>query len=622
MKEGLILSEIQVAIAVDLVLKLFFDISPNAVEWKEISPNLYRAGDYLLKMEIEKSEGRAIISFSLSRSDESPFTVNSYGFSCDVPISEIHRVYPFSDWFTPGLPWEVNHATAGNRGIPCLMLLRRDGQNKLTIGFADQVYESQIHGYLRFSGEGLYHIEGKKLFLQSTKLTVKELKDAIYVSIAPRNWFDVAKDYASFVDDFSGYKPNPIPDWAYEPVYCSWYPYEDNINEKIIWENARIAKEVGIGTFLIDAGWNTERSGEWSWIDGRYGDYIPCSSKFPDFKGLIKRMQRELGLKVEVWFAPFWLGSESETYKKGLKEARCKVLEGGKPIDSINLCPQNPLTIKRIEEIVRYFFEELGVDGVWVDFVDSLPWECSAQHEHIYQTIGEGATACLERLYKTATSIRPDAVIEYRIFHGNLNTKRFLNVQETTDTPHNYDDNRRLGVYVRAFAKGVVVKTDPTMWSAKCPPEEVAKHCATMIMGGVPAFSLDLPSLPQSHLKILSAYLSFYKKHRDALLKGNFRPLTALPSFPINIIEGKESFLYIGQEAVPPITIPNDCEELYIFNCTERDTLSFPLEGIEKFKKMVVYNEYLEEIKERALSPKERLFSVSVPLGGMVKLTR
>jgi hypothetical protein len=43
---------------------------------------------------------------------------------------------------------------------------------------------------------------------------------------------------------------------------------------------------------------------------------------------------------------------------------------------------------------------------------------------------------------------------------------------------------------------------------------------------------------------------------------------------------------------------------------------------MEKFKKMVVYNEYLEEIKESTLSPKESLFSVSVPIGGMVRLTR
>lgn len=615
------MSEIQLAITVDIILHLFFELSPKAGEWQKVGENRYIAGDYILQLEREIKEGRQILTFSLRRNGGKAFIINSYGFTTDIPISEVHRVYPLSIWDNPGLPWWVEHSTASTRGIPCIMLLRRDGENKFTIGFGDQVYESQIKGNLVFRGEGTYHLEGRKLFLDSTKLEVQEYKDAFYISIAPLYWFDVARDYSSFVDSFTGYEPNPIPNWAYEPVYCSWYPYEDNINEKIIWENAKIAKEVGIGTFLIDAGWNTEREGEWHWIDGGYGDYIPCRSKFPDFKRLIERMKKELGLKVEVWLAPFWLGSESGAYKKGLGIARCKVREGDKIVDNINLCPQNPQTLKRMEEITRYLFGELGVDGIWVDFVDSLPWECSADHEHIFPTIGEGASACLERIYKTAVSIRPDAVIEYRIFHGNLCNKRFLNVLETTDTPHNYDDNRRFGVYVRSFARGVVVKTDPTMWSPKCLPQEVAKHCATMIMGGVPAFSLDFPSLPQSHLRILSAYLSFYKKHREALLKGDFHPLVTSPSFPVNIIEGKESFLYIGQVPLPPIKINKQTHELYIFNCSESEELLLPLQGISRFKKGIIFNEYLQPIKEVNLSLREEPLNIKIPIGGMLQLS-
>jgi len=614
------MKEIQLRLNSDIVLHLFLDLSPQAGDWQKVEANRYLSGDYILQLEKEEGEDRQIISFSLRKKDGEPFIINSYGFFTDIPIPEVHRVYPLSTWDNPGLPWWVEHSTASTRGIPCIMLLRRDGRNRFSIGFADQIYETQIRGNLSFRGKGSYHLEGSKLFLANTKIETKEHKDALYISLAPLYWFDVAKDYSSFVDSFRGYKPNPIPNWAYEPVYCSWYPYEDRIDEKIIWENAKIAKEVGIGTFLIDAGWNTEREGEWNWVDGRYGDYIPCRSKFPDFKGLIKRMQDELGLKVEVWLAPFWLGSDSETYKKGLGAARCRVREGDRLEENINLCPQNPLTLKRMEEIIRYLFEELGVDGIWVDFVDCLPWECSAEHEHNFQTIGEGMEACLERIYKTAVSIRPDAVIEYRIFHGNLNNKRFLNVLETTDTPHNYDDNRRFGVYVRSFAQGVAIKTDPTMWSSGCSVQEVAKHCATMIMGGIPAFSLDFPSLPSSHLAILSAYLSFYKKHKESLLKGQFRPLSAIPSFPLNLIEGKESFLYIGQNSLPLLKLNEQTEEIYIFNCSEEEEVVLPLLGISRFKKGLLFDEYLQPVEEINLPRQEEPLYVKVPIGGMLEL--
>lgn len=613
--------EVKVKTFEDVDLSLFFQLTPPADLWEEKEESRFVSNGYILQIQRSKEAGDLSLSFSLQREDGSPFTIHSYGFHASFPLTEIHRVYPLAPWDNPGLPWEVQHITASSRGIPCLMLLRRDGVNRFTIGFRDQLYECLLKGNLSFRGEGRYIVEGRKLFLEKAEIKTTRYEDALFLSNSSLYWFEVAKRYADFVDSSLAYQPNPIPSWAYEPVYCSWYPYEDNINERIIWENAKIAKEVGIGTFLIDAGWNTKEEGEWWWPNGRYGDYIPCGEKFPDFRGLIRRMQEELGLKVEVWLAPFWLGSESQAYKKGLKEARCKVKEGDEIVENINLCPAHPATKKRLEEVVRYLFEELEVDGLWIDFVDSLPLECHAEHPHAYQTISEGVSACLEAIYRTAISVKPDAVIEYRIMHGNLHNKRFLNVIETTDTPHNYDDNRRFGVYVRSFAKGVVVKTDPTMWSPKCSPQEVAKHLQTMIMGGVPAFSLDLPSLPPSHLQIMSAYLKFYKEHRDSLLKGKFYPLGSNPSFPFLVIEGEKTFIYIGAPSPLRVPLSSQPREIYILNASEGGDVVLHSSLLSGAWQGEIYDEKLQLIDRKTFSLSSVL-SAEVPEGGMLKLSR
>ena len=56
-----------------------------------------------------------------------------------------------------------------------------------------------------------------------------------------------AQSLTAFADDYRHFKPRPIPAQAYEPVWFSCYTLTTNVNQKDVWENAKIAKSLGYG---------------------------------------------------------------------------------------------------------------------------------------------------------------------------------------------------------------------------------------------------------------------------------------------------------------------------------------------------------------------------------------
>lgn len=586
---------------------------------------LLRGDGYILELHPANVGGGLVLSLSLRREDGAAFTVKRYGVDAVAPLVRLDRVFTLNAWnggtaALVGLPGRFRQQTAANRGIPLLLALDRSGTNTLTLGFEDQALPTKLSYGSTYMGEGTGRLSATRLFADSMELTRAELRDAVFFCAERNYWFDVARAYADYVDAATGFFPPAIPAAAYEPVWCSWYPFEDEINERVIWENAKLCKEVGIGTILVDAGWNTGRFGDWHRIDGPYGDYEPLQPKFPDLKGLVARIKGELGLNVMFWVSLFWVGSESKAFQAGLNQARMRT--GPERGENINLCPRHPLTRPRIAQIAEQVMSRFETDGLWVDFLDSIPLECTAEHEHVGDTIGDAFDSCMVALHQAITSVKPDALIEFRQGHANLRNKRYFTTAETNDTPHKFDINRRLGVLLRSCVSGVVPKADPTMWNPKCPDDEVARHLATVLMLGVPAISEDLCAVPPSHLAIVKAWLGFYRQHQRELLEGSFRPIGFEPTFPHLIIESeREGFVYLGSEAVPPLSLPLK-ETTYLLNASQGERLVLPLtDGPEGECSVELRDCFLTQVgEERVTLAPTGVLALSVPPGGMAIL--
>lgn len=602
---------------------LFFDLDPafGTVERRierakapKIDVTVTTTGGYTLRLTGDSSDRRLKLQFSLLRKDRRPFTAKSYGISVDtasVPALKGAEFYH-----------EGGKLTAGNRYPPVICITNSDANADLVIGFADQVEAGHI------LNEGAVMKLARPAPWEAIK--TREVKDGIYLDLSGQYWFDALKAYTSFADDYRHFKPRPIPPQAYEPVWCSWYTLTTNINERNIWENAKIAKSLGFGTILIDGGWDTP-GGDCIGYDTTYGDRVAFFGKFPNMAGLVDRIHNELGMAVELWASPWMISRKSRAHSQ-IDDIRTRI--GDPPKGRHFLCPKCARSGDFLAAQIARVFTQYHLDGMWWDFIDSVPIaECAGPHKHDYQTFGQGYNAAMAKIVDAVHDVRPDALIEIRLGSSNINNKLFANVLETYDTPLSPDDNRGLLVYVRTMSAGCVPKTDPTMWLRSSeegkvsPPDElVGRYMATMITAGVPAVSQDFTKMPESNKQVVKAYLDFYHAHKTDLAAADFRPVGNAKDYPHCVIEGKDAaYLYSATPAMPAFDLKRPPRIAYVFNASKEPKVSVDLGGLPAGK-------YAWEARDCHLAPASKgevevtagrlKWDAPVPVGGMVTLTR
>ena len=94
----------------------------------------------------------------------------------------------------------------------------------------------------------------------------------------------------------------------------SWWPYEDvDVNERIIIDNAKMAKEIGLEVAVLDAGWFGTSDASSHWHDYR-GDWDDVNSvRFPRGLAFLGDAVRSQGIDFGIWIEIEALGVKSRT---------------------------------------------------------------------------------------------------------------------------------------------------------------------------------------------------------------------------------------------------------------------------------------------------------------------
>ncbi|MDO8587774.1 MAG: alpha-galactosidase [Armatimonadota bacterium] len=601
----------------------FFETDPafGAVNSYPISDSRSRIGSsfkstggYVVTLSGDRRDQLARLKFVVKRADGKPFKTLSYGIAIDTNAIACLKT---AEFYRDG-----GNRTSANRNPPVVCRNNSDGCSVIVLGFADQVTPAEIHNdgdRLRMSRPASWE-----------SITAREIKDGVYLDLSKQYWFDALKAYAAYADKYRAFKPRPIPPQAYEPVWCSWYTLTTHVNEENIWENARIAKSLGIGTILVDAGWDTPFNVCMA-ENSTYGDRVAHSTKFPDLAGLVDRIHRELGLAVEVWASPWSIGYRSRADKE-VNDIRLYL--GNPPKRLFFLCPRCAGSGDFLARNISDVFRNYNVDGMWMDFLDSVPLiACKGTHKHDYQTHGEGYNAAMTKIASAVREVNPKALIEIRLGSSNINNKLFANVLETYDTPLGRHENRGLLVYVRTLADGCAPKTDPTMWQRSreegkqaVPDDLVGRYMATMITVGVPAISQDLTKMSDSNRQVIRAYLDFYHAHKRDLMKGDFRPVGNGPEHPNFFVQGrKATYLYSATPAMPKIEMKRSTGAVYLFNGGDGSGISLDIDGLPPGR----YSWVARDARFRFVSGGDidvnsggLIWNAPAPVGGTVELRR
>ncbi len=393
------------------------------------------------------------------------------------------------------------------------------------------------------------------------------IEETVFIGERFPSWYHALREYAAHcAAAYEVEYPKNIAAW--DSSWCTWTAWgSERMTTERLLANARIARDLGMRTIIIDDGWFGPGLDE---DEGQgilnIGDYRPDPSKFADLRAAIKEMQA-MGLRVLLWYAPTCVAPDSEAYQRLNKHL---MADNDEPIMAPNgfysLCPGNVEARAYVREEVQRMLTDYEPDGFKVDLYNTLPaTPCVNGHPHDSASMVEGVQAMMRDLWEAALDVKPDCLLELKQDYGNVITAQYGTMVRAGDTAYDIDTNLWRCFFAQAYAP--VVHNDYLAVSTEEDPQTLAIMMIKMITAGVPTFSLDLEKQPAANLNTIRAWLQFYAQYREELMCPR-EPLT--PLLDIWRLGSADTAIVSVVFNAAEIPLP-DGHDIWLLNGTGRD---------------------------------------------------
>lgn len=598
--------------------KMNWTLEPAAGKWiKENTiadsvQGTYRSNGYILQIAVKENGKRsAIVQFNIRREDKAHFRMHAYKIACNTSQSGVYKI------FTPGsmmqqnyqidLPYDFIAHSRAEIDQPVIWMQQTDGANTFTLGLLDQVQCTTLRGTTYLGNEGgeapgiankYASVSLERIFDEHNEVT--EFADGLYAEAdADISWFQSLINYSKAADRFTGFDGRrKTSAWALNPAWSTWYAHASDINQEMLLEDARLARELGVTTIEIDAGWNTRKGVSYHLDED--GDYYFNKDRFPDPEKLINEMHLK-GMKIILRVAPLVMGVNANSRKK-LENCLLKV--DGKPTTYLD--PR----LKPVEDFLlnawEYLFSYYKIDGMFYDFLE-IPEKPDPVKgaEILHDNVHTAYTHLMKKLYEKAIAIQPDAVIVLRRGSANLNAKSFCTHMWPQDVPQDYNMNRRDVLYLKSLGDGILTHACSTSWPVSESDINVARHMSSIVMAGVPFFASLLNLLTASHKRIIKAWLSFYEKNKRDLVMGKMKPLLPTPPSAVLYTKGVQQVFIGFFEAVTGMVEVENVNTITIINAYNNHTAT-RLQGLSGNWSLAVYDHAWEPAGSRQIKADEQ----------------
>ncbi|WP_457101947.1 alpha-galactosidase [Microbacterium sp. P5_E9] len=293
-----------------------------------------------------------------------------------------------------------------------------------------------------------------------------------------------------------------------QPVLCTWYSFHQDLVVDELLADARIAGELGIGTVIIDDGWQTADAARGY---GSCGDWAVERGKIPDPRGLVRELDG-LGLRTLWWIGTPFIGYRSQTFQDGLIPLAYE--EAG--LDAAVLDPRSPAARRVVVERLQALLADTGAHGFKLDFLERFAQDGGPPPDDADRdSIEDGGLLLLDEI--GALGVAEPLMIEFRepyITGPALSRGTMFRI---ADCPLSPLQNRRGIVDLRLLGTEMAVHGDPIMWTPADTPERVAQQLIASLFG-VPQLSVRLAELSAPHRETVAHWLGFWQRHSDLLL--------------------------------------------------------------------------------------------------------
>jgi alpha-galactosidase len=229
-----------------------------------------------------------------------------------------------------------------------------------------------------------------------------------FASVHQGDYFRPLSEYRRFMVA-QGVRFEPIPETAYEPIWCAW-GYERGFTMKQIEGALPKVRELGYRWAVLDDGWQTSE-----------GDWYLAKSKFPrgdaDMTKFVN-MIHGYGLKAGLWWAPLAVDPGTDLIKAHPEYLLLNKDGSRQKIswwDSFYLCPAYPPVLDYTKNLVEKFMKTWGWDGLKIDgqHLNAAPPCYNPAHHHLRpEEAFEKVPDFFKLIDETARGIKPDAVVE------------------------------------------------------------------------------------------------------------------------------------------------------------------------------------------------------------------
>ena len=577
------------------------EISGVTREWKlSCSTTSPEAGLHVFKWQLISDSERVLpeikITFSVPQKDIQIMWSPGYG--------KIHHFFP---------PWWNGGKIPANlaQNAPVFSYMNLEGESRLTYAFSDTQRTSLTHtGPTESNG-----IINEISLFSVPEAPSKYVEFSLWIDRRNIHFSDALRFVSEWYETMPGYTPAEVPELAREPLYSTWYQYQQEVTAEKLERELEHIVALGIKTIILDDGWQLAEPYENDELYSHCGTWLPAENKFPDMRKHIEKFHAN-GIHYMIWFAVPFVG----VHEKAYETFKGKFLGLG-PVNTFILDPRFPEVREYTIQIYERAVKEWNVDGLKLDFIDSFSLigktDSALEDNYAGRDIKSLPVAVDKLLTDTMTrlkKLRGDILIEFRQKYIGPSIRKYGNIFRAADCPMDLLENRVRTIDLRLLSGDTAVHSDMLIWSPDDTPELAALQILNVIFS-TPQISVVLETLPAGQRKMLEFWLKFCNIYRDTLLRGRLVPEHPELSYPIVTAFGKEEVISTVYESDRLVKTYSGKKNI-IINAKHTGNMLLDMQKISS--EVSIFNVFGKMITTRTCS--NGLLNIKVPPSGYLEL--
>ena len=419
-----------------------------------------------------------------------------------------------------------------------------------------------------YADERTCEVVGRCEFFAKPTTPIREYSVSVMLDRRGGGFAETVRGCSQWIARQNGFRTASVPESAFDPLYSTWYAYLQDVHDKELEAEARLAASLGMKTMILDDGWQKVDSASFY---SATGDWMPVKSRFPDMKAHVKAVH-DAGLKYMLWLSVPYMGDESKAWDR-FKDKLLLTHGSVSPGRIGVLDPRFPEVREYLISTYERVVGEWGFDGVKLDFIDqfALTGPDPALKDNYAGRDCRSVPEAVDRLMKDVLArlrkINPEVLVEFRQHYMGPAILQYGNMMRCADCPADPCANRRRICDLRLTSGDIAVHSDMLVWSRDESPEGAALPILNALYSTI-QYSMILAKVKPVHKEVIRRWLAFTQEHREALLKGAFRPHN--PANGYTWIEGESA-----AERVITVYSPDVCAKagaadrpVYLVNAT------------------------------------------------------